>query len=283
MKFDLVFSNPPYNGSFDIKILKEVQPICNEMVIVHPSTWCIDLKGKSKLFNEFRTQIDGKVKSVEMFNGNPIFDIGLFVPTMITHLKNDHNGMCNVKFFEEEFKVKSIFDVTKFGEEWFTIVKPFMDKFVGCDTIMQYRFKLRKEENDKFYCQLAYNRGHVYINNMNHMVMDDFYTMVMKDSNKNNGIRKNTITRDDQWHVWEFDSQVNQSNFIDYLKTDFARFCLSIYKNNSCVFLGELELIPWLDFTESWNDEKLFNHFQIDKETQDYIRSFLPDYYGIRN
>ena len=48
MKFDLVFSNPPYNKNIDIKILNEIIDIADEFVVVHPSTWLIDLKEKKK-------------------------------------------------------------------------------------------------------------------------------------------------------------------------------------------------------------------------------------------
>ena len=50
--FDLIMSNPPYNRNIDIKILNEVVDLADELVIVHPSTWAIDLKGKSKLYND---------------------------------------------------------------------------------------------------------------------------------------------------------------------------------------------------------------------------------------
>mgnify|MGYP003350786463 CR=1 FL=1 len=54
MKFDLVFSNPPYTNNVDIKILNEIVDVADEFIIVHPSTWVLDLKGKSKLFNDFK-------------------------------------------------------------------------------------------------------------------------------------------------------------------------------------------------------------------------------------
>ena len=43
-----------------------------------------------------------------------------------------------------------------------------------------------------------------------------------------------------------------------------------------------MDLIPWLDFTEEWDDDKLFKKFDISQELQDYIRDFLPDFHGIR-
>ena len=53
MKFDVVFSNPPYNSNIDIKILNEIIDIADEFVVVHPSTWLIDIKDKSKLYQDF--------------------------------------------------------------------------------------------------------------------------------------------------------------------------------------------------------------------------------------
>jgi hypothetical protein len=81
---------------------------------------------------------------------------------------------------------------------------------------------------------------------------------------------------------YEFDSANEVDNFLGYCKTDFARFCLALLKNKSDLYCGEMILIPWLDFTKSWDDEKLFSFFGIDQKTQDYIRAFLPDYHGIR-
>ena len=45
-KFDLCFSNPPYNNGLDLKIINTITSICKEMVVVHPSTWLLDLKVK---------------------------------------------------------------------------------------------------------------------------------------------------------------------------------------------------------------------------------------------
>ena len=42
MKFDLVFSNPPYNRGMDIKILNEITNHANEIVAIHPSISMIE-------------------------------------------------------------------------------------------------------------------------------------------------------------------------------------------------------------------------------------------------
>ena len=69
-------------------------------------------------------------------------------------------------------------------------------------------------------------------------------------------------------------------NFLKFLKTNFVRFCLSINKNNSQLECGEMSLIPWLDFTQEWTDEKLYKHFDKMKcgyyrKTDNYVINFF--------
>jgi len=283
--FDLTFSNPPYVSGLDLKIMQIINEITDEMVIVHPSTWLIDLKGKSKLFNDTKTMFDGKIKSVTLFNGNPIFGIGLFVPCSITHIDNNKSeDPITVNHFGQKFSADGVDNLTKFGSEWKTIVEPFMLKvkeYVNkhCNVWakhINYSF-LQNLPTNKFYCQLAQIRGHVYGDGLHDVVVqDDFYTMVMKNSEKNKGIRKTSRTP-----TFEFETEGELYNFISYLKTNFARFCLAVLKDKSTIDCGEMTLIPWLDFTQEWGDEKLFEYFNIDKETQDYINSFIPNYYKV--
>ena len=144
----------------------------------------------------------------------------------------------------------------------------------------------------KFYCQLATIRGHVYISSnggrllhtnktSSTIVADDFYTLIMQNSDGNKGIRQK---KTDSFPTFSFDTELERDNFIGYCKTDFARFCLSLYKNGPNLLTGGgLENIPWLDFTQEWDDQKLYEFFDVNEETQEYIENFLPDYYGIRN
>lgn len=288
MKFDLVFSNPPYNSNIDIKILNEINNISNEFIIVHPSTWVLDIKGKTKLYTDYLKKIDSHVKSLEFFNGNPVFNIGLFVPCVITHINNNCETPCEVNYFDDVFEANQLSDVTKFGSNWKTHLQPFIKKinFHIASSQSIWDMKMNPDNRvisqDKFYVQLAAIRGHVNLSSKNkHIVQDDFYTMVMQDSDNNKGVRKPN-SRNDGFIVFEFSTEIQQDNFIKYLKTDFARFCLAIVKNKADLHYGEMSLIPWLDFTEEWDDDKLFKKFDVSQELQDYIRDFLPDYYSIR-
>lgn len=147
---------------------------------------------------------------------------------------------------------------------------------------------IRGHVNEKYYVQISLIRGDVIYrghmlgptdvkNYNNEIVKKDFYTLIGKTPDINKGIRKPDIT------TYEFNTQVEQDNFINYCKTDFARFCLALTKNSQNIAKGELKLIPWMDFTQKWTDEKLFDHFNVDTETQIYIKKFIPDYYNIKN
>jgi hypothetical protein len=285
-KYDVVLSNPPYNRGLDLKILQALMgaKVAKEYVIVHPSTWLLDRKDKTPLYANIKALISGKLKSIKLFNGNPIFNISLMLPCAITHIDCSFNSSnTKVTFFDEEFVVENTYDITKFGKDWLTIVKPFVShisSFISrYGNVWQHNSKTIDPKLS--YCQAAVVRGHVSLTSTS-MVENDFYTILIG-IEECKGIRQPNLDRPgNPQPTFGFNTDVERDNFLNYLCTDFARFCFAIYKNNGNLAVGEMELIPWLDFTQSWDDEKLFAHFNVDSATQDYIRAFLPDYYGIR-
>jgi predicted RNA methylase len=123
--YDVVFSNPPFTANLDLKILKEIFHISKEWVVVHPSTWLIDLKHIYKLYMDYRYKIQGHLKSVRAFNGNPVFNIQLFVPCVICHIDFNKKHITNVDYFGDVFQEEDIFEITKFGSKWRPLVRPF--------------------------------------------------------------------------------------------------------------------------------------------------------------
>lgn len=123
--YDVVFSNPPFTANLDLKILKEIFHISKEWVVVHPSTWLIDLKHIYKLYMDYRKEIQGHLKSVRAFNGNPVFNIQLFVPCVICHIDFNKKHITNVDYFGDVFQEEDIFEITKFGSKWRSLVRPF--------------------------------------------------------------------------------------------------------------------------------------------------------------
>ena len=78
--------------------------------------------------------------------------------------------------------------------------------------------------------------------------------------------------------VFSFDNKKERDNFIKYCKTKFSRFFLSYIKYNGNLFDSD-RYVPWLDFTQEWNDAKLCKEFGISNELWNYIDNFIPDYY----
>jgi len=284
MKFDVCITNPPYNGNIDLKILKKVIPHCKQTICIHPTTWLLGLKKKKKGMEEYKNLINGKVASVELFNGNPIFGIRLKTPVGIFDIRNRKQKEIKVVYFGDEYTVKSLDDITVYGKEW-PVVKPLFKKVKKyCSingSVNDHCVKKDNIDDEKYHCQLAGILGDEEQKSIMTVYKDNFYTMVTKDGELNKGIRKPNAKKCN-FVAFSFDTEKERDNFIEYLKTDFTRFCLSFYKNNASLHSGELSLIPWLDFTKKWTDEELYEKFGVSEELQNYITTFLPDYHGVR-
>ena len=61
------------------------------------------------------------------------------------------------------------------------------------------------------------------------------------------------------------------NNLSNYLKTKFARFLLSIVKNSQHGTKSTYSFVPVVDFSQSWDDEKLYKHFNLTKDEIDLI------------
>jgi len=94
------------------------------------------------------------------------------------------------------------------------------------------------------------------------MVLDDFYTLCLKDPRDNIGLRFKV--RKDGLIVFK-----RSDVCLDYLCSDFARFCLALYKNNGQNINKNMYMIP-------------LTPIPISEELKQYIEEFLPDFYDIR-
>ena len=262
-KFDVIVGNPPYNAGIDLQFLSKGINISNRLIIVHPATWLLDRKGTKK-YNNIKKNLDQNLVAVKCFNGNLIFKIGLFVPCAIINWHKNHNNTCAVQYFDERF-TSNIWEITKFGENWETKIKPVITKLETWHLGNMWAKRLgTKNLEGKHYCQIAAIRGHVNTSAKSTnktIVQSDFYTLVMKDSSRNEGIRNDKVGHNGRI-IFEFDTLTERENFLEYCKTDFVRFCLSIYKNSQNNHRGELKLIPWMDFTKKWTDEGLYAEFK---------------------
>jgi hypothetical protein len=289
-KFDVVIGNPPFNQMIDMLFVQKSYKISDKVLFVHPSTWLLDEKGKQKKFNDTKNLIKEHLESIVLFNGNKLFGIQLFVPCVITYIsKNKINKdiKCFDRINEETISYYNINDINKFSNlDVYPNLKNKISKILQNNVDKNKIFNISTKRNStpgkiekysslnttgEFYVNIAQIRGHVDLNSDKNMLLNDFYTIVTRD---------NKVEREISNHMFfKFETENEAKNFLDYLKTDFARFCLSIYKNNSQLECGEMEFIPWLDFQRQWTDKDIIDFLKLSNEEVLFIKKIIPNYY----
>jgi len=284
IQFDVIVMNPPYNQMLDMAFNKKSHSISDITLCVHPSTWLLDEKDIQKKFTSTKEIVKDDLISIELFNGNGIFGVSLFVPCVITYINKNiiHNGIeCVDRINGVILVYDNIDQINKFSNiDYYPRLKEKIKNVVKENGNLFD--KLRETQNGNFWVSLSKIIGHVkdrtyFVNlaqirgNVNsEMVKNDFYTMVTKDLE---------ISLEPKQQPVSFTTEIEAKNFLGYVKTNFVRFCLAIYKNNGNLHRGEIKLIPWLDFTQEWTDEKLYECFNITPEEIAFIEKVIPKYY----
>jgi hypothetical protein len=272
--FDYGIGNPPFNQMIDMKFVRLSYELCDVTCIVHPSTWLLDEKGKQKAFNETKELVKDHLGSIELFNGNKVFSIVLAVPCCITYIykkKKEKGIKCVDKINKVELVYNDIKQINKYSD---ISIYPNLKNKISSRLDTNLQFIVKNDKGSNFYVNISQITGNVFTNSDEFMVKDDFYTLCGKEIKPSKEPRKQR----EKTQV-SFISETDANNFIVYLKTKFVRFCLSILKNNKNVYCGEMSLIPLLDFTQEWTDEKLYKEFNLTEEEIKFIEKNIPKYY----
>jgi len=290
MKFDVVVGNPPYQRTLYLKFLHQACEIGERVLYVMPTTWLLDKKGMYKPYETARAAVRDRLQHVTLFNGNEQFGIASFLPLGVLDIAAPHERLIqvidqcnNVSLF-----YSSIDEINKFSNT--TVFPGLAGKYVTARDRFGH-VGLHTNTDESFFVNFSPIRGHVrlrtntdesfFVNfspirdNVNRkgskMVADDFYTIVTRDLKVEERATKKS------W--WSFKTQQEAHNFLNYLKTDFARFGLAVLKNTQNLGPTDMACIPWLDFTRSWSDKQLYSMFNITPEEQAFIKQHIPPYY----
>ena len=75
--------------------------------------------------------------------------------------------------------------------------------------------------------------------------------------------------------IGPLDSKTQCKNIADYMMTSFFRFMVLLSKSTQHITSKTYNLVPILDFEQSWTDEKLFKKYNIDNDEIEFINSLI--------
>ena len=298
MKFDLVLSNPPYNDALDIDIILNVIKDTDELIVIHPSPWLYDKKNAKN--TALKNKINTHVKCIQILPVNSFEGIQLPNKLDIIHIDMNYTGDFSMQEINKEpYNFNSILELSPISSEH-KFFQPFLDSveehILKNGSLYEHTIDISQmpigifEYNSEWYCQLADTIGQPD--------RPEQFGFLLKDWTGNYGLRKTGL--DSNGNVlyktrlgkqseespiknsFKFSTEQEMHNFIDALRTDFMRFCLVKVKKNKHLDSGEMKNVPWLDFTQQWDDDKLFRYFNLCDDIQKKISEFIPQYYGVR-
>jgi len=288
MKFDYIIGNPPYKRGLHLKFLKKARKLLNDggkAIFVHPATWVLNEIPGSDI-KKSREEIEPYTIGFYFFDGKKYFpkdDADLGMTLSITTIQSrQRDSKIKVEF--EDLKKYSKYEVNSFDE---------INKYGNNPFYKSLKKKILKEVTNKGSLAENLNRGgkyYVYICNIIGTQENNqwggnsrFFTFFAEELSKKAGIKaKVYLKKPDKasTRYIGFETLEEAKNCISYLKTFFARFCLSIAKFDRTINKITLTLIPWQNFKQPWSDEKLFNQSNLSKKEIIFIKNTIPKAYN---
>ena len=308
-KFDFIIGNPPYLMGLHTKIFNTVFKSLlpgGELCWVAPSTAIINRKQRkiNSADAEFIKIIEDYNADITIIKGNNYFSVGLLVPLAISKITATKSPRIKIKYEHvtpfAEYEYDSLEKISIHGNE---IAHDIKTKVLNKMSTSLHDKLIKKSTGLKIPAISGHvassttglkipsiSTGHVAASDNglkipaisgNVAVSDTGYNFAGKDFFQ-------LVYRRDQNDIdalWTTDGTniigvpfEHRENLFAYIKTKFARFCLSFYKINQ-VISGELKGVPYLDFSKAWAPTDLYAYFNLTKEETNFIEKFIPNLY----
>lgn len=91
-------------------------------------------------------------------------------------------------------------------------------------------------------------------------------------------VDRGTITTETYNIIDTFRTRAEAENFVNYLRTDFARYMVGLRKITQDLPPDRWNWVPYLDMSRSWSNEELYRFFRITREEQEHIRMKVEEW-----
>lgn len=273
MRFTTCLANPPYLKNLHLEFLKANLLKCDYVRQTHPSGWLY--RTSKKIEQEVKNLLKNRIKKLTIYNGNTTFKGTQFqAPLVITEADKFHTGKIEVHY-KTSGNTYFLDSLDEFPTGFWEPKREHLD--------LIEKIKNRKENRltqyvsnyggQKYFLKCPTISGDGRSKDSTKMCKDDFWTFFYDNSDlfgKNVGAKCLILS-----------SQQEVESIRTFLRTKFARFCLSINKVTVHLYIErylENVLVPPLD--REWNDESVYEYFGLSNQEKEYINNFIPDFYA---
>ena len=272
MNFSATLGNPPYLGTTHLKFLLKALELSDYVSLVHPAGW-LYREGQS-IEQNVKAALKGRVSKLKFFNGNHTFAPAQFAaPLVVTTAVKEHTGPIEVQydFSEKTYYIDSLEDLpTGFWEpkaEHFTLVSKVKAQAVSSN-LLQLKDKSTSQPH---FLRVPSIHGDGRAKERSKMCRDDFWTFFYDKSDM--------YTHKEGASCFVVNSEDEVESLRSYLKTDYARFALSINKVTQHIYINRyLEVVPLPELNRVWDNDSVYRYFGVSTEEVELINSYIPQY-----
>lgn len=273
MNFSAVIGNPPFSGQLHLEFLLDLLTRSDYVSLIHPSGWLT--RSDRQIEKDVKKSLDGRLKSLKIFNGAPVFNAEFQAPLVITEAVKSWDGPVKVTYDNtgNSYEIDSIWNFpTGYWEP--TEVNLSIRDLILSESKKSNLLSLRTSNINSVPLNLNSVVGHQEQRVSTRFFCDDFYTFFYRNSN----IYTHENKREGKFY--SLNSVEERDSLVSYLKTKFARFALALHKaTNWNTVIRYVENVPLPPLDVKWTDELVYEYYGLSQEQINSIESFIPTYY----
>ena len=296
--YDLILINPPITDRKDAKYFAKGFSLLNTngtMVCLHLASPMltkkhlysnVDLRKDSQYIKDVINKnssllrlVDGRKNLSKSFDKTPI---------SISYIKNDGIESNISVRYEYLTKDKSFTKVKSTNDIWFhgnaVITKSIIDKVLSKrnPSLDEYTYNSKNGTGTSLGWYLKCKQMTSDYSSIDTKSASGFYCLITKESLKNKSkliLNREEVQKETNGQFITFSSKKEAENCKNFLICKFGRFLVSLFKINGNMHRGELKIVPYLDFSKSWDNAELYNYFELSPSEIQFVESYIGNWY----